>query len=55
MGIFFGLSFMFYGINQGLVDSAPGHQEFSKPPSGGFFVIRNVCYGSLADIFKKII
>ena len=21
-----------------LVDSAPGHQETSKPPSGGFFI-----------------
>ena len=25
---------------QALVDSAPGHQETPKPPSGGFFIYR---------------
>jgi DNA-binding transcriptional MocR family regulator len=25
-------------LSYALVDSAPGHQEIPKPPSGGFFV-----------------
>ena len=38
---------------QVLVDSAPGHQETTKPPSAGFSL--SVCFGSLAVAHKKII